>query len=172
MGGQGQGGGLIEIYVKRAIMFFDRQPVIKAMDRAKRRSLARAGGFIRQTARRSMRRAGPKVPPSSPGEPPRARAGQIRDLLFFGWDQGTESVVIGPETFTGRSSGYIVPELHEHGGTVRLRSRRRGASGQQMPKAQSRMVTFAPRPFMDPALKTALDKGVIPEAFRNSITGP
>lgn len=159
---------MLQIYIKRGTMFFDRPAVVKSMDRARRRSLARAGGWIRQTARRSMRRAGPKTPPSSPGEPPRARAGQIRDLLFFGWDEGTRSVVIGPETFSARQSSYQATVLHEYGGTVRLRTRRSRVGGNAQSK-DGDLVTFKPRPYMAPALQKALEKRVIPEAFRNSV---
>lgn len=157
----------MQIYLRRAQMFFDRAPVIQAMNRARRRSLARAGGWIRQTARRSMRRVKHGAPPSPPGTPPRARAGQIRDLLFFGWDQATESVVAGPEEFNSSRSDYLVPELLEKGGTVRLPPRR-PRPGEEA-KGAGPLVTFPPRPTMGLALDQALDKNVIPEMFRNSI---
>lgn len=153
---------MLQIYLKRVEMFFDRPAVLKAMDKARVRSFAIAGGFIRQTARRSMRR---RKTASPPGSPPSARSGELRDRLYFGYDKSTDSVVVGPEGFRG--SG--VPALHERGGTIR-RKRRRGSRRPGGSSVEETItVTYPPRPFMDPALHVAIAKGKIPEAFRDSI---
>ena len=146
---------MFEIYVKRAQVFFDRPAVMKAMDPARASALAKAGAFIQRTAKRSMRRGG-KASPA--GKPPKARAGQLRDLLFFGYDRATESVVVGPEAF----KRAIAPSLHEFGGTAIVRVGR----GRTRRSVRAR---YEPRPYMRPALAVAIDKGKIPEAFKNSI---
>jgi len=74
-------------------------------------------------ARRTRKRMTP-VPVSPPGTPPRAVRPHpwIREFLYYGYDPGTASVVIGPMRLSSRIN---VPALHEFGGTVAIRNRRR-----------------------------------------------
>ena len=156
--------------------FFDRPAVLKAAGRAKTTALSRFGGYIRSAARRSMRRRkGDGVSP--PGEPPFAKSGEIRDLLFFAFDPKTATVVVGPLGF--RSSG--VPALHEFGGSVPGDGRTlllknspgRDATGRFVSNGVRRVkltgtLKYEPRPFMRPALDQSIPK--FAQMFREVMT--
>ena len=127
---------MIDMRVRQ--LFFDSPKVLRAVGKAKRRVLTRAGAWIRQVARRSIRR---RKGTSAPGKPPHSHEGSLRRLLFFGYDRKSESVVIGPVGFK-RSPA---PQALEHGGVSRIHRRRKG----RLVKAKARI---AKRPYMGPAL--------------------
>jgi hypothetical protein len=179
---------MIDIKVKR--LFFDRAEVIGAMDKATRAALIKAGSFIRRRARSSMgAKVKDKTPPRPAGNPPRVRRGQLKNLLFFSYDPGARSVVIGPEKF-GRGE---VPRLHEFGGTVthqRTVSVRTGGvnpinakqkaayvakikRGEIVPSGPKKVVaqkaTYPKRQFMEPAFLAELPN--LPKRWANSIKG-
>lgn len=135
------------------LVFFDTAKVKRHIDWAQRRAMIRAGGFLRQTARRSIRR---RKGTSRPGSPPRSHAGQLRDLLFFSYDAELESLVVGPVRFRKGNA----PHLLEFGGKIKRTDRRTGARKQ---------ARYRPRPFMGPALeKTA---PLLPGFWRSSVKG-
>lgn len=140
-------------------LFFDRPRVMRAVDRGKRSALSRIGGWIRKTARRSMRR---RKRASRPGEPPSAHTGLLRDGTFYSFDPSSESVVIGPVRM--KRQGTDVPQVLEHGGISTV-TRLRGG------KVHRRRVKIEARPYMGPALEKAMEADVIPEAFRGSVKG-
>jgi hypothetical protein len=172
--------------------FFDRPKVIAAIDEASRESLAKAGGAIRVTARNSMKptpirrradreqkakAAGRQLRPQTarakarmlasahapPGSPPRYNIGLLRDLLFFSWDPGTRSLVIGPVGFS-RSK---VPEVLEQGGSIMVSVATRKVQGQPLKRVR-KQVQIAARPYMSPALAKNIQK--IPEFWKNSVS--
>jgi hypothetical protein len=122
--------------------FFDREVVLRAMDRVTREALGKAGAQVRMIARRSMRyvtsiperlrqmaagqrkRLGKAPAPSPPGTPPHAVRPHpwVREFLFYAYDPRAGSVVVGP---VGFQTGVSVPALHEFGGRVLVRNRRR-----------------------------------------------
>lgn len=108
---------MIDMRIKT--MFFDRPKVQRTMDAAQRRSLSRAGAFIRTRARTSMRR---RKWTSKPGRPPHAHDGSLRWLILFGYDRAHNSVVVGPVGFAKSK----VPRVLEFGGRARIVRRRRG----------------------------------------------
>ena len=140
--------------VKR--LFLDREAVIKRTDRAKRRAMSRVGGFMRTTARRSMRK---RKKPSPPGRPPSSHQGDLRRHLYFAYEPERETVVVGPVGFSRSDT----PAVLERGGSVRVRNRlvpvgrgvTRGAGGRF--QSNRRMVRFSgslrikARPYMGPA---------------------
>ena len=134
--------------------FFDRPAVLNSVSQAERKTLSRAGAFVRRTARSSMRR---RKKASQPGQPPSVKQGQLKKFLFFSWDQQTRSLVVGPELLS-RRAGAPVPSLMESGGVVRWTKRRTG---------ESRQSKILPRPFMAPALDKNLS--ALPEAWRNAL---
>ena len=145
---------MIDLRIKS--LFFDRPKVQRAVDKAKRAVLSRAGAFIRQTAKQSMRHRKGSAPP---GRPPYVHAGHLRRLIFFGYDANSESVVIGPLGFR-RSDA---PNVLEFGGaTVVERRRRRG-------RRERRKVRIARRPYMGPALEKERPK--LPKLWANSVRG-
>lgn len=165
--------------------FFDRGAVMAVVDKATRRNLARAGGFIRQTARRSMRRAPKKVGTagSPPGSPPytRARSGDFASLrsIFFSWDAAARSVVVGPALLNGSAhQSLTVPELHEHGGERQVVEVQTRPGGPWLPiKSKSRRskivaqrtrrARYPARPYMEPALTASLER--VTDPWRDSI---
>ena len=114
------------ISVKSGLVFFDRAPVMDAFSRVQRRNLSRVGGWIRKTARRSIRR---RKKASAPGRPPHKHGGHswLTALLVYGWDPASESVVIGPQqlnkvSFTANMTPVrgTVPSVLEYGGAVHV----------------------------------------------------
>lgn len=125
------GGRAAEFTFRIKNLFFDRELVKRAVDRATRANLSKAGGEIRKIARQSMRYATePKFgslrvrPVSKPGEPPRAVRPHpwIRKNLFFGFNPGNRGIVVGPVGFA-RGSG--APRILEFGGRAAIRNKRR-----------------------------------------------
>lgn len=126
----------------RVAQFFDRPAVIRAMRPARLRYFSRAGGAVRLTARRSMRRKKDPNQASPPGRPPYAHQGGLREGIWYGYDEHRDSVVIGPTLFKSsrvRKGSMTTPALHEHGGR-RFNPR----SGQDH--------VYPARPYMQPAL--------------------
>jgi hypothetical protein len=111
-------------------MFFDRRAVIDAIGRANVKVLGRAGAFIQRRAKSSIRK---RKRASRPGEPPSSHIGTLRNLIYFGFDTGTRSVVVGP-TPVGMI-GTVPPTLEFGGPSVvrknpRRRQRRPGGAGE------------------------------------------
>lgn len=131
--------------------FLDRKDVIERIGRENAAALARMGGFIRTTARRSMRSGGVRGIVSRPFEPPRVQTRNgfnIRDFISFGVRQGISggksvTLIAGPVG----GGGAFVPRLLEFGGSVYRRDR---------------LVRYLPRPFMVPAMRAALEASRVP----------
>lgn len=120
--------------------FFDVPKVVSAMDKTTRRVFSKFGAFVRRRAQSSIRK---RKKTSVPGEPPSGHTGLLRKFIFFSYDAGRKSVVIGP-TLLG-SGGGEAPRLLEHGGSA---TRKRGK--------QMKQVNYRPRPFMQPAYEAEL----------------
>ena len=144
---------MIDMRIKS--LFFDRPKVRRAVDRAKRQVLSRAGAFIRTTAKHSIRKRRGSSPP---GKPPHSHVGLLRKLIFFGYDERTDSVVVGPVGFK-RSSA---PNVLEFGGTSTVVRRRRG-------KVVKRKVRISKRSYMGPALEKERPK--LPKLWASSVRG-
>lgn len=133
--------------------FFDREKVIKAVSRARRRALSKAGAFIRTRARTSIRK---RKGTSPPGSPPYSHVGDLRKGILFGYDAQRESVVVGPVGFKGSTA----PSALEFGGTSKRYSRR---------ERRDVPVEIGPRPYMGPALEAEIAAGTIPKHWANSV---
>ena len=173
--------------------FFDRPKVIKALGRAKRKALSKAGAFVRKRARSSLRR---RKKPSAPGSPPSVHSKDNISLktILFAFDPQAETTVVGPVAlnqvnFTLASVTTTVPGLHERGETAVIREYRhiseRNSSGENVPwrrvngrrkprqysgfklEIRSRTARYPKRPFMGPALEAEAPN--FPELFANSI---
>lgn len=150
----GGGGSRRAILQIRERTFFDRRPVISALDRKWRTVMAKLGGYVRTTMQRSMRH---KDGPSKPGKPPHAHrddngnTGTLRRLIEFGYDQAEKSLVVGPHKIDSPTipmGGKTVPQLHNEGGTAFIDTFGGGKV----------LAEFAPRPFVEPARQKAFDK--------------
>ena len=124
------------------LRFFDRAAVTRSVGAITRLALGKAGALVRMIARRSMRygtslreqqrqkdagerkRITGDPSPSAPGTPPHAVRPHpwIREHLYYAYEPAGRTVVIGPVRLSSRVN---VPALHEYGGRVFLRNRRR-----------------------------------------------
>jgi hypothetical protein len=120
-------------------MFFDRKKIQNKIDLRTRKVLSKFGAYVRQTAKKSIRK---RDGTSLPYHPPFSHKGTLKRFLFFGYDSHRRSVVIGPVRVSGKSGK--APSALEHGGRVTL------------PKGDS--ANIEPRPFMQPAFEKELPK--------------
>lgn len=140
------------ITMKAKSMFFDRKAVKGLMDKRTRQALSRAGAFVRQSARNSIRK---RKAVSKPGQPPSSHAGHLKRLIWFAYDPEKQSVVIGPARFKEGEA----PSLLEFGG----KATRKRKGGKRV------VATYQPRPFMGPALEKELPK--LPSHWVKSVKG-
>jgi len=124
-------------------LFFERQKVQSAVNRAERRVLSKFGSFVRQDSKQRIRR---RKRSSSPGESPTNRTGLLKRHIDFVFSPETRSVVIGP-VLLNRSTG--APATIEHGGETVIETKRR----------QSVRVEIEARPFMGPAFQPTATLG-------------
>ena len=136
-------------------LFFDSKAITRRVDKATRKVLSRFGAFVRNTARKSIRR---RKRSAEPGQPPSSHTGLLRRFIFFGYDPapGRQSVVIGPERLTRKGRGEA-PLLLEAGGVRRMKGRR----------GRPVRATYQPRPFMAPAFQKELPN--LPPLWRDSV---
>jgi hypothetical protein len=127
----------LESLIRVKQLFLDRQAIIRYVDQKTLRVFKRFGAFVRLVAQRSMRK---RKTPAPPGQPPSARKGQLRKLIFFSFDERRKSIVVGPVLLRPDSP---VPALHEHGGM-----RRYGA----------RIAKYPKREYMKPAFQQGMLK--------------
>lgn len=104
--------------------FFDAPLVVKAVDAATRGVLSKFGAYVRRRAKSSIRQ---RKAASQPGQPPSSHSGILRLFLYFAYDPGPRSVVIGPaktnQVFFDNQGNPVtgtVPEVLEYGGQVRM----------------------------------------------------
>ncbi len=155
-------------------MFFDRPGVQRAVDKGKRKALAKAGAFVRQMAKQSIRK---RKGPSQPGRPPHSHEGSLKRHIYFGYDTQRDSVVIGPARLT--KSGDA-PHILEFGGrsvakrnmvvtVVKPGRRQRGrpVRGKRRFIKKGTRLVHLPRPYMGPALQKETPN--IPNAFRGCV---
>ena len=134
-------------------LFFDRQAVISRVDPATRKVLSKFGAFVRRTAKGSIRN---RRKPAPPGAPPSSHTGLLKKFIFFGYDPGRESVVIGPTRLDRRGQGEA-PSLLEHGGQTTL-----------VRRGKRERATYRARPYMGPAFEKEQTK--LPAMWRDSVT--
>lgn len=136
-------------------MFFDRKAVMGAVDRTTRKVLSRFGAFVRTSARHSIRK---RKRVSKPGEPPSSHTGLLRNFIYFGYDRGRRSVVIGPERLNQKVGD--APHALEYGGTSTVVEGLRG-------RRKKRRIRIAARPYMGPAFER--EKPKLPAMWESSI---
>ena len=148
-------------------LFFDKPAVVRAVDRARRRVLSRAGAIVRRAAKKQLRKKrGGR--PAKAGEPPTRRKGLLYKLTYFAYEQASQSAIVGPRllrTKTAPTSEHTVPSVLETGGRVRAPRYRSRHGGQRY----TRQVTlkYDPHPYMQPALRAEKDK--VADVWKNSI---
>lgn len=135
--------------VKR--LFFDRQKVLSKVSRAERRVLSRFGAYVRQDAKRRIRR---RKRPSQPEESPTNQTGLFKRHIYFLFDPDRRSVVIGP---TRLSTGHDAPATLEYGGPAVVET----SDGEPV------RVAIEQRPYMGPAFRQERSK--VPAMWRDSV---
>lgn len=98
--------------VVRARIKVDDRRIKKKVQQATFRSLGHAGGAIRLTASRSIRRG---KQPSRPGRPPNTPTGHLKRVIAYDVDERRSQVVVGPTNEYSRT----IWNLHEFGGSIR-----------------------------------------------------
>jgi len=136
-------------------VFFDRKAVRSAVRRTARRVLSRFGAFVRRAARSSIRK---RKRASAPGEPPSSHTGLLRRFIFFGYDAGKRSVVIGPTRLNQKVGD--APHALEHGGMSTVVEGLRG-------RRRKRHIRIKARPYMGPAFEQ--EKPKLAAMWRDSI---
>lgn len=160
--------------VKR--LFFDRPYVVRSLDAARLRFLARAGAFVRRSARSSIRK---RKSISDPGKPPSSHVGSLRDKILFWMNNGSlrKTVKIGPAAMNiqyvdskGKPRVGLVPEVLEFGGEIGRREVETSKGkwletrGDRLPgwaRFLPRRLVYVyvmPRPYMRPALRVNQSK--------------
>lgn len=145
---------MIDMRIK--LLFFDRQTVVRAVGKAKRAALSKAGAFIRTAAKSSIRTRKGSAPP---GQPPHSHTSLLKRFIFFGYDPGSDSVVVGPARINRTTDA---PHTLEFGGTTVVERGRKG-------KIRKLKVRIAPRPFMGPSLEK--ERPNLPKTWANSVRG-
>lgn len=160
--------------------FFDTKAVLRAVDRATLSVLRRAGGTIRKIARSSIRK-GKK--PSKPGTPPKSHTGRLRDGIWFAFNPGSNSVVVGPvrynqvDLYQGEWVSGTIPQVLEEGGRIGIAEQQiiKGGRWSRIDKRRKandnpkriRTVAIEARPYMVPALEKA--QPYLAKFWQNSI---
>jgi hypothetical protein len=145
-------------------LFFDAPRVLSAVDRATSAVLSKLGAFVRTAAKHSIRK---RKAISEPGSPPSSHVGALRRLIFFGYDPGQRSVVIGPTPFTGAAGTAEAPPLLEYGGRARRLVRAEPAVARKDRKGRTVTATYRPRPFMGPAFEQ--EKRKLPDLWAGAV---
>ena len=137
---------------KPGVLMFNTKAIRNHVDRATRKVLSKFGAFVRQTAKRSIRK---RKAASPPGSPPSSHTGLLRRFIWFGYEPGKRSVVIGPARLSDKGRGEA-PSLLEYGGSTTLKR-----------QGKRRRTRIRARPFMGPAFEKESTK--LPALWRDSI---
>lgn len=129
--------------------------IATAAKKAERKMLSHVGGYIRKTAKRSIRKGIGKMS-SLPGMPPKTWIEVYPALIHYAYDPATSSVVVGSLPLKGST----VPGTIEYGGIEILTNKRTGSR---------KVGKYAPRPAMRIALKRAIDLAIA-AALKDYIT--
>lgn len=141
--------------------FFDREKVVREIDRYTLKSLRHAGGYLRRVARNSIKKGKPGAV-SSPGDPPRSHTGLLKDKIFFVAVKEAAQrprVIVGPVKLNTPTNA---PNILEYGGTTTIVRR-----DPKTKEVTRRKVRIEARPYMGPALEKA--KSQIPSLFRRTV---
>ena len=142
--------------------------VTSRTDRELRNRLHNFGRYVRQTAKRSMRK---RKKSSEPGKPPSAHEGMIKKKMVYAVDMAAKNVVIGPMLYSRRMAHVV-----EYGGDpivllrpwwpvsdpverfrIERRIRARGDNPHARRHRVRRRIKYEARPFMRPAFKKEIE---------------
>ena len=165
-------------------LFFDKKQVIDQIGKANAKGMSKAGSFIRQRARSSLRK---RKKPSAAGSPPSRHGSDasLRQIQFY-YDTASQSLIVGPILIRTSTDYYgpqlgstTVPELHEFCKSVTIRERLTamdqwvawGSTPDPRPgRTRVRRATYPARPYMGPALKAEITAGKIDSGYAGVIS--
>ena len=135
-------------YSGKVIYFFDKLSMKVRVE--KNNMLYRLAGYVRTTARRTIRE---RPGPSTPGKPPHAHMREgLRNIQFA---VNGDQAVIGPVKFPWSNwFNEPTPHIHEFGGTYFSRTA---------------IADYPQRPYMSVALQKLRDRGIIPRQISATI---
>jgi len=136
-------------------MFFSAERIKRAVDKATRDKLKKAGAYVRTAARSSIK---DRKGAAKPGRPPSSHTGLLRHFIFFGYDKQRKTVVVGPMRLNQKIG--VAPEALEKGGRSMMLVGRRN-------KRRRKAIRIKPHPFMGPALEKEAPK--FPDLWTNSV---
>lgn len=158
------------VQLKVQHLFLDSVKVQAVMDKQTVKALNRIGGTIRLIARRSIRK---RKKSSQPGSPPSSHTNNsvvsLKNILYHA-DLNNSTVIIGPVLLNARSDS-TVPQVLEFGGRQAISEKQvRGkwmtGKARRGEPSRVRTVRYDKRPFMRPALLTAVEKGTLPKEWK------
>lgn len=153
---------MLNLTLKDLKVQWNAKPIISAADRARNKMLGKFGGYVRSTAKNSIK-TGADNQHAPPGKPPVGHTGNPRykDWIFYFVDYSSGEVVIGA-ILLPRKDNQTVPGTLERGGTSQVPVYRGWG--------RSRKITIqqAARPHMQPAFDKAVEK-MLPQLIENSI---
>lgn len=101
--------------------FFNPDAILKGLAREKRKALSKAGAYTRTSAKSSLKYGKGSSPRGKPptvhkslgfvrskkvkGVETKQPTSPLRELIYFAWDEASESVVVGPAIFGGSKEG-------------------------------------------------------------------
>lgn len=171
--------------------FFDKKKVMDPAKRAIKKAFGKFGAYTRQRAKTSLRYSDKSA---RPGEPPhahktatRAKTNKktglvkiqpislLREYIFFGWEEQTQTIVIGPALLRNTNSrtrtAKTIPELMEYGGDAVVTQEkilsRRGPDQVPVIAKSSRTARYAPHGFTNPAADK--ETPTLMEALKDSV---
>ena len=162
--------------------FFDRQKVIKAVDRKTRAAMMFIGGTTRTIAKNSIKKSTGTTLHSPPGKPARTQTGILKRTIFFEYDPIKRRMTAGPKKLpktSGLKSSKTVPQLLEEGGTatptkprfIRVRPRTLKKRRRRKNEAKFIWVRLPNKPFKyraRPTMKLAQQKAFTSQKLRKA----
>lgn len=143
--------------VAKVLTLRDWQRIIQP---AEQRLFMQLGGYIRTTAKRSMRPGGKSGKSAGPGEAPRWHKKTLRNLIEFVYDKSDGTLIVGPKIFPPakgvKHPGFTIPEILEKGGIGRKISKFSKLSLGGTPTY--RPANYSRREYMQKAFRIGLTK--------------
>jgi hypothetical protein len=133
--------GLNQSLVKVKALFFDRQAVIRCVDKAILKNLNYIGGYIKRVAKNSIKKASARHAVSTVGKPPLSHTGLLKQHIYYAFDPQAQSVVVGPALLNAK--GKNAPHNLEYCGLTHVNHKK---------------FSIRPRPYMRPAMEKRQSK--------------
>jgi hypothetical protein len=145
------------------------------IDPAKRRFLAKWGGYVRTTARNLIGSTAPAYKgPRAGNGPPRSRTGLLKNMIFFATDAPGVYMDVGPAAVRTRhgDASAPIPALLEYGGTQRVPEAEPDpddARRSWIRTGHTVTARYQPRPYMNRAVDISIARNMPAKLWAQSI---